>query len=668
MHYLIFIVLALLFTFPIIIKINSGIYGFTQFCGDPLGTLWWMWWYRYAWGKHVSSRFVDIVGYPFGLDRSGQPIAPLLNYPVAILNLFIRNEILTYNIAVFGGIFLTAMSMYFLVRYLTKSSTAGFLAGIIFAFCPNQLMHSAQHLGFTLNFWIPLYVLCLFRLKDFPSVKNSVLCAFTGTCTVLSNYYYGYFMLIFTVVFLLFWVRRREVVFFLWTGIMGIVILTPFIIPLLLRQGEEMAYVHPIGDLFKYSAHWYDYFLPSEFHPLFGRWAQGISRHYFERSLYIGYLPIILGLLAVIKVRDKVIRFFIFTSFLFFIFSLSPVFNICGFKIPNLSYFAYKILPMFRVYARMGILVMLSVGILAGFGLKYILERIGKGWVRGCIASLFIGIVLFEYVNFPPFHNVDLSKVPEVYEWLANEPEDIVIVEYPFVRSIEARHSEYLFYQRIHKKKIVNGMQEGTLGDAFRKECLYPDKIETARLLAYLGANYVIVHKDVGLDNIDTNPGFEFLRDFPEARVYKVVSRPSDITMVYWRNFASWEKWNDENYWRWMGNDATVWVGNGPMKIQNAKFKMQNSKFVNIEFRILAFAKERELEVYVNDALIKRLNIFAPSNSELAQKVVLKNVVLQPGENIIRFYTPQGEDRIGDVLGNSDNRRVSFGISGVEIR
>lgn len=631
-----FIILTCLFTYPILLHLGSSIYGFPQFVGDPLGTMWWMWWYRYAWEKKMDSGFVPIVGYPFGMGFKGLPINPLLNYPVAWLNYLIGNEILTYNIFILLGIFLTALCMYFFVRHLTVSNLAGFVAGVIFGFCPNQLMHSAQHLGFTLNFWLPLYVLSLFRLKDKPCLRNSVLCGILGGCLVLANYYYGYFMLIFTIVFLAWFYipHRLKHIGNIWVaGIVGFIIMAPFVIPIFLRHGEGGGvWAHPLKDLFKYSARWYDYFLPSEFHPIFGRWVQKFGRHYFERSLYVGYLPVVLGLYAIVRRKIPVVRFFGITIVLFFVLSVLPVF----------SSILFKIFPMFRVYARMGFLVIFSIAVLAGYGV------VG---MKRPLVGLFIFFILFEYLNFPPFHSVDLSNVPEVYQWLAKEPEDVIVVEYPFTRSIEARHSEYLFWQRVHKKPLVNGASEGTLGDAFRKECQDLSSYETSKLLAYLGVDYVLVHGDIGFEN----RGLELVENFPDARVYRVIAKPDSLVMVYWKNFSSPERWDDGNYWRWMGNNATVWID------------VDEKKVVDIGFRILAFARNRHLEVYVNDLQVKKLMVTSPSNPELAQEVVLKNILLKPGGNVIRFYTPQGEDRIGDVLGNEDNRRVSFGISGLSI-
>jgi len=227
-----FIILAYLFTFPLIVNFISTIYDFSQYRGDPLSTIWWMWWYSHAWHSGAGAGFVPLLNYPFGVNWSARPIAYLLDYPAAGLNFLINNEILTYNLIILTGLVLTAFFMFLLARYLTKSNIASVLAGVIFAFCPNQLMHSAQHMGFSVLFWAPLFILCLFRLKENISLLNAILCVLSG-------------------------------------------------------------------------------------------------------------------------------------AVVFFVFSMKPIFQIGGLKIPNFSWFAYKILPMFRIYARMGVLVILSVAVLA---------------------------------------------------------------------------------------------------------------------------------------------------------------------------------------------------------------------------------------------------------------------------------------------------------------
>lgn len=211
---------------------------------------------------------------------------------------------------------------------------------------------------------------------------------------------------------------------------------------------------------------------------------------------------------------------------------------------------------------------------------------------------------------------------------------------------------------------------EGSLADAFRRQCFHPGGLEIAKLLAYLGADYIVVHKkfylEKDLEEIDKNLGLKLIRDFPTAKVYKIIIKPDELVTVFWQNFASWEKWDDGNYWRWMGNDATIWIGNG--LLINNKSQISTAKLVNISFKILAFAKMRELEIYVNNILIKKLDVISPLDPSLAQRVELNGIYFSRGENIIRFYTPQGETRIGDVMGNSDSRRVSFAITNFRLQ
>jgi len=672
-----YLTLVVLLTLPLVLRPISGFYGFIKYCGDPLGTIWWIWWYRYAWVRGASSNIVDLLGYPFGVDLNSQPIAPLLNLPVAFANYVIGNEVLTYNIVVLIGIFLTAFCSYLFVRYLTKSDFAGFIAGLIFGFCPNQLMHSAQHLNFTINFWMPLYILFLFKLRGDPSLKYSIASGVLGACMSLTNYYYGYFMMLFAIIFLFFWkAEKREGIGYLLISLsIMLVLVMPFIIYIKVKQyGGGMVYAHPEGDLIKYSARWYDYFIPNEFNPLFGKYVDGLNRHYFERSLYIGYAPLVLAGLGLIKsLKAKKFKstmlFFAVTAVCFFIFSLGPMFQLWRLKLPNLSWFAYKILPMFRVYARMGFVVVFSVAVMAGLGVKYLLDSTKYRKTKNVFAWLCVTFIILEYVNIPPFHNVDLSKVPEVYRWLADQKGSDVVVEYPYVRSVDEVNSKYLYCQTLHKKKLINGSVEGSIGDAFRQECVYLHRKETAKILAYLGAKWVILHKEYyslsELKKISKNGLLEELQEYEDTIVFKINAKPGKIVSVFWENIGNWEKWDDGSLWRWMGNNASIFVGNG--NIERPQYGVLLSKRVSISFKMLSFAKGRNLNIYLNDELVKTVNIDLVSSAKDAKRVAIEDVFLQPGANVVRFYTSQGEVKIGDVLHNNDARRVCFAISDLKI-
>lgn len=683
--FLFYICLTFLFTYPAILRPSQVIYGVPEFHTDPLGVLWETWWHGYAHKEKISPYPIySTINYPWGYDKSDVPPLPVFDYPRLFLAQFF-NEGVVYNIMIWFGLFGTAVAMYYLMYYFTKNRFVSLIAGVMFSFSQDHLMHSMQHPAFTLLLWVPLYIFSLFKLFEKPSYKSAFSCSLVYFLLLFCNYYYAYFMVIATLLFLLcrffkYKLTSVEIKFLFVTLIFVFILSYHFIFPVINRildpqdQGLGLVSKQPFQDLIKYSARWQDYLLPSEYHPLWGKWTEAYvgeklgGRHYFERTLYIGFISLIFSFLAIVK-RKKIITsqpkiylvflFFPSLAIISFIFSLSPVLDLGRFKIPMPSFFAYKLLPMFRVYSRLGILVILSVTILAGMGINYILNRINHIKWRRLAGGGILSFVLLELINIPPFHYIDLTNIPLPYKWLAEQPGDISVVEYPWERGAEQTSIDYQFYQRIHKKKLVNCGIEGSLGDAFRKECYYPSRRETTELFAYLGVDYMILHKNSYSDDylvqIDKNPGLKLIMEFPDEKVYKIISDPSDLPVVFWQNVASPEKWDDGNYWRWIGNNATVWTG--PVK----------DTVADLEFNILAFAKDRELKIYLNNLLLKKIYVIAPKSPELSTKVYLGNVLLQKGDNIIRFYTPQGETMIGDIAGNSDTRRVSFAINDFKI-
>lgn len=188
----------------------------------------------------------------------------------------------------------------------------------------------------------------------------------------------------------------------------------------------------------------------------------------------------------------------------------------------------------------------------------------------------------------------------------------------------------------------------------------YVDDPDTVSVLSYFGVKYVIVHKDSytpqDIERINSNPDLLFVKDFPEAFVYEVVAEKPDLVRVFWKNFAMWEKWGDGSVWRWAGNNATMWLSNG---------REENIQ-IDFEFNVLPFHKERTLEIFLNDQMTKSVKVAVVPEPSLSQRVSLK-MELIPGENIVRFFCPQGETKIDDILHNGDERSVTFGFSNFEI-
>lgn len=545
--FIIFCLITFIATFPLLLNIKTSIF-FYDAIGDSMGAIWNIWWMKYTWLNNLSSRFIPILASPFGIDLSASFIpstSDILWRALAIL----VDEIFTYNIILFLSFPVSAMTMYFLTKYFTQNKLSCIAAGIIYGFCPYHFAHTS-HLSLLSTQWMPLYVLLLFWLIEKPCYKNAFFCSLGFSLVMLENHYYGYFMSIYTLIFFLFmcWSYRRSrdelsrlikisaVFLFLIT-----LILFPFIYPPIKTMlsttsvdiKSSFGFIRPFKDLFVYSAKPWDYLLPSAIHPIFGKYVKGfIKGHLYgsnlsEQTLFLGYIPLTLAGIAIWKwktdispVNSKITMatsFFVFATIVMVWFSAPPYIPLGEFRIENNeiiskykfyfpSFFMYKFFPMIRVYARLGIVVMMGISVLAGIGMKYLSEKLTGQKTKDYITIAVIFCILFEFGSFFPHHLKYVDKPSQVYEWLAKKPEDFTIVEYPLKRSSDALHYEYIFNQRYHKKRLVNGSIPGTEAYEVSQKILDITKSEVTSILKKLGVSYVLVHPDKYKIQTSTTP------------------------------------------------------------------------------------------------------------------------------------------------------------------
>lgn len=327
-------------------------------------------------------------------------------------------------------------------------------------------------------------------------------------------------------------------------------------------------YVRSFKYLFSHSARPLSYLLPASSHPLFGKITESMfgsllyGRNSIEHTLYLGWLPLLLSfftfqqwkkkrLTAVRqngpdKKADFIIGFLIFSAILAFIFSMPPYINLGIFKIYLPSFFMYKIIPVYRAYARFGFLMLFAISILAGFGLNYILLRFKKFKIKFLFSSLIILGILFEFINIPPFRVTDLSKPPKVYQWVSQQKGDFAIAEYPLGQTSLGEGFiplNYLFWQRVHQKKLINGARMGTNAYKVKRKIHKITDKNVASYLAWLGVKYVIMHLDVYRDGTDQEAvdiigeipdlrkrqGFKLINKFDSEEVYEVTAKSIEV-------------------------------------------------------------------------------------------------------------------------------------------
>jgi len=572
-----FLILTILMTYPLTFKINNAIPGFSS-SDEPYAMIWNFWWIKYAHSNKLSVISCPLIAVPFGeISNKALPYP----FPFLIWNfvnetlLFFSNEVVTYNIEILLSFLLSGLFVCLLVKHLIGDLKIGIFSGIIYAFSPYHFARAWQHLSLAQIQWMPLYILSLLRIKEEPRIKYALFCALSLFLVASFDFYYTYFMLIVTLLFLIFIAISKHpfkiyAYVFLAMFIFSLMFL-PTVFPLLKNmfiglKSEASAfnlYLRSFEDLFRQSARPLSYFLPSTEHPLFGSFTQRFvgsnlwGTSYTEHQLFLGWIPLIFSFIAfrrwrkakkmqdrryALQVNERSrISFFVFLAIAAWLFSQSPWWKIGPLKIFMPSFFMYRILPMFRAYCRFGIVVMLAISVLAGFGLKFMLEKFRTQKTKVLITCIFSALVLFEFLNFPPFKVIDLTKYSKVYDWLKEQPDDIVIAEYPLdVKGPSMGPRElYRFYQTKHHKKIINATIEGTQPYKLAQSIIYLSKPESPAVLKWLGVKYVFVHKDLydktGLidvlddfNNMKNTRGLKFIKNFDNVYVYEVTAKPKE--------------------------------------------------------------------------------------------------------------------------------------------
>lgn len=494
----------------------SFIYGFP---GDALGYLYFIWRWR--------ESILPVEGYLPSVFSPSQPQQILLSFFLYTPSLWLA-PVAAYNLVTLLTLVANFFSMFLVSRKL-MSRPASFLAAVVFASSAYVQWHATQNIELAMVFWLPPFFLFLVRFLKDDSYRNLVFLSLFSSLAFLNSFYLGFFALILASSHLVLSVLltltkkdlrktlKKSLNLFLF-GLIFFFLTLPATVPFFKNfdraESSPAAATSAFGrntlsDLIAFGARPWDYLLPSIYHPIFGSpvkiFYEFLRKNYSyqfwstflpERANYLTFSTLVLALYALIRAwrrkdsgggQDQAVVYGLaFSALLMFLVSLPAVVSWKGVNFYLPSYYLFKVLPMFRVYARAGIFVLTAAAFLAGFGLDFLVNRIKKdrievkvfGWVGKARPSLLLtvllsSLILFENLNFPPFTLMDLSKTPQVYRWLKEQPGDLTIVEYPkdnsghdlgggcpvWLSPAVARDYnpayEY-FYQTVHGKKVLD--------------------------------------------------------------------------------------------------------------------------------------------------------------------------------------------------------------------
>lgn len=507
-----YIVLTVALTWPVSARLFTEVPG----GGDAWQHIWNLWWVKQALlVEQTNPYYTDLLYYPEGVNLYFHTLvltAGLIGIPLQLLGF---NLIATYNLVLLSTFVLAGYGMYLLCMYLTRHVWASFVGGIVFAFSPYHFAHLFGHMNLASLQWLPFYVLALLKAFEPGPVwrwsertdvagfsppdteaRRARLLWSVGAGALLAliaytDWLYAIFMVLFTGLFaawkLLVPAERRA----MGRGIRSwveaatrlvivaaifLVLSAPIFFPTLSEATRGYAQQPPL-EVLVYSSDLTSAITPSELHPMWGasiREQVNNTGPYLpiknssERVVFLGFSVLALAVLGLWRGwRSLQVRFWGFAALTTWVLSLGPVLQYMGkteftlfqvnVPLPYLLLYRLPLLSIMRTPARLTVLTMLALGVLAAFALAALLgrrylERGRRLSFRNAVWGLLLpALIVFEFLS-TPFPTVPPGWNVPIYRQIASEPGDFALLELP-IRPF----GDYMAYQTIHGKPIVGG-------------------------------------------------------------------------------------------------------------------------------------------------------------------------------------------------------------------
>ncbi len=472
-----YLALTMVLTWPLLSVFTTHVPG--DGSDDP-ALVWNLWWVKHAViDLHSNPLLCDYIFYPIGIDLTFYTLTMVNGFASVPLQPLL-GLVTTNNVIVFATFLLSAHGAYLLVRYLLPRDvhpSVPFIAGLIYAFSSNRFLYaSLGQFNILSTQWIPFYVLFLIKSRRRPGgTYYPLLAAVFLLLNGYTEFTYASFLLVFTLIYLLYWLAvegwRKNLLFLRNLTLIG----TLFVLgmsPILYRMWRVMAVegdflVEGLGFANVFSADLLGFFVPSRLHPLADLWRKSFDFSYLN-FVFIGYGVLGLAIFgAVSRFTDRAARFWIVAALVFAAIALGPTLRVNGHEheLP-LPFDLLLALPFFkgnRYPSRYSVMLVLCWATLASYGLHRLGSLLRGGGRRLVVSAAVVTLIVFEHLSLP----LPLSdfRVPEVYQTIAEEPGDFAVLEIPLAWRNGFRVTGTMdpvimfeqFYQTVHQKRLLGG-------------------------------------------------------------------------------------------------------------------------------------------------------------------------------------------------------------------
>lgn len=598
---------------------------------------------------HDPFTVMQQFGRPIALGIYSQPVTDVTGALLAR----VAGPVAAYNWLVLLSFPLSAAAAYLLARHLALSPAGAAVAALAYAFSPFHLAHAAYHIHIAQTEWLPLYLFALWRCLDDSTPAAIGLLGVSTAGVALSNFYAGLIAAVITpVAIAAYWLARSR------ADARSTRRLAITIGSLMLIAGAGVAYgwsvahavvvdraafAFPRADLFRYSAKWWSYLVPPVEHPFLRQiahriWvASGVGQGMLEQQVSLGWGIVALGLIAVFRwlVRDRQpaslarVPVLVVVAVAALVCSLSPERTIGAFTFVRPSALLYNVVPMFRSYARFGVVVQLMAALLAGIGVDY-LRRAGTRRAQIVCLAL-VALAAGEYMVWPPalWRNVLPTSA---HRWIARQPDRLRVLDCAPLTPASASVG------------WLTGHQVSLLGGSFDDcaEANLPQKLAAA------GFTHLLVRRGTWegrwFAHQPTPDGLQLQARFGDGEVFAVTAPPPSVYTAQMTAFSLREH-DEGTTWRWMGRDASWRIVN----------RSGRPVVADVDIEMWAFGGVRRLELLLDRRKVQMLVI-----EQQRRPYRIGPLALTPGDHELVFHPIDPPTVADDLLKNGDRRPLSF--------
>ncbi len=495
---------------------------------DGFQNIWNLWWVDKSITElHRSPFHTTWLHAPGGTTLVGHTLNPF-NGLLAIPLRRVMSPEATYNAIILFSFVAGGWTMHALARAVSGSRGGALLAGFLFTFSAFHFAHATCHLQLVALEWVPLCLLCVLRLMQWPTIARALATAGTVLLVALCDYYYLlYSALAGLLLYAVMAREKRDVAFGLRRPY--VMPLITFVVASLATTGLLVAMVlianqrDPFFGAHSATIYYADLlgpFIPGgswRFHAWTEPYWSVFHAGWVEMSVYVGWGTIVLAVIGWRRRGEAApakLAWWGVIALVFFVLSLGPVLRVWGFstRIPLPYALLERFVPIFKLSGlpvRMMVMVSLALAVLAACGWAALM-RSPKSARRNLFAAALLGLIAFE--TWPRPLPITSPSVPAWVHAMKRLPGGSFI-------DVHTHPAYSLYYQTIHEKPFAFGYisrEPASVATEKLRKLLAAKTRDVAALRSQWGFDYFVTPATTDL------PAAKVVYDDGKTRIYSL--------------------------------------------------------------------------------------------------------------------------------------------------